>query len=60
MFIRDKLDVLNKYDNIYQINISLHSENNKSNYIDDIFIVLISYLVMLVIDFGHWIKVWIL
>lgn len=37
VFIRDKLDVLNKYDNIYQINISLHSENNKSNYIDDIF-----------------------
>lgn len=25
VFIRDKLDVLNKYDNIYQINISLHS-----------------------------------
>ena len=36
VFLKDKLDILNKYDNIYQINISLHSENNKSNYLEDI------------------------
>ena len=30
-------DILSKYDNIYQINISLHSENNKDNYLEDIF-----------------------
>lgn len=37
VFLRDKLDIINKYDNIYQINISLHSENNKDSYLDDIF-----------------------
>ena len=36
VFLKDKLDVLNKYDNIYQINISLHSENSKKNYLEDI------------------------
>ena len=37
VFLKDRLDIINKYDNIYQINISLHSENNKNNYLDDIF-----------------------
>ena len=37
VFLKDRLDILNKYDNIYQINISLHSENNKDNYLEDIF-----------------------
>ena len=37
VFLKDKIDVLSKYDNIYQINISLHSENNKINYLEDIF-----------------------
>lgn len=36
VFLKDKLDILNNYDNIYQINISLHSENKKSNYLEDI------------------------
>lgn len=36
VFLKDKLNILNNYDNIYQINISLHSENNKENYIEDI------------------------
>ena len=33
VFLKDRLDILSKYDNIYQINISLHSENNKDNYL---------------------------
>lgn len=37
VFLKDKLNILKKYDNIYQTNISLHSENNKSNYLEDIF-----------------------
>lgn len=37
VFLKDKLDIINKYENIYKINISLHSENNKNNYLDDIF-----------------------
>ena len=37
VFIKDKLDILKKYNNIYQINISLHSENNKENYLEEIF-----------------------
>ena len=37
VFLKDRLDILSKYDNIYQINISLHSENNKDNYLEDIF-----------------------
>lgn len=37
VFFKDRLDILSKYDNIYQINISLHSENNKDNYLEDIF-----------------------
>lgn len=37
VFLKDKLDILKKHNNIYQINISLHSENNKENYLDDIF-----------------------
>jgi len=37
VFLKDRLDIINKYDNIYQINISLHSENSKNNYLDDIF-----------------------
>ncbi len=36
VFLKDKLNILNNYDNIYQINISLHSENNKENYLEDI------------------------
>lgn len=36
VFLKEKLDILNKYDNIYQINISLHSENKKNNYLEDI------------------------
>lgn len=36
VFLRDKIDILKKYNNIYQINISLHSENNKDNYLEDI------------------------
>lgn len=36
VLLKDKLDILKKYDNIYQINISLHSENNKVGYLDDI------------------------
>lgn len=36
VFLKDKLPILKKYDNIYQINISLHSENNKKNYLEDI------------------------
>ncbi len=36
VFLKDKLDILNKYDNIYQINISLHSENIKKSYLEDI------------------------
>lgn len=36
VFLKEKLNILKKYNNIYQINISLHSENNKTNYIEDI------------------------
>ena len=36
VFLKDKLNILKKYDNIYQINRSLHSENNKPNYLEDI------------------------
>ena len=36
VFLKDRLPILKKYDNIYQINISLHSENNKKNYLEDI------------------------
>lgn len=36
VFLKDKLNILKKYNNIYQINISLHSENNKENYLEDI------------------------
>lgn len=39
VFLREKLDILNMYDNIYQINISLHSENKKDNYLEDILFV---------------------
>lgn len=34
--LKDKLSILQKYPNIYQINISLHSENNEENYLEDI------------------------
>ena len=37
VFLKDKLEILQKYNNIYQINISLHSENNKEHYLEDIF-----------------------
>ena len=37
VFLKDKLEILQKHNNIYQINISLHSENNKEHYLDDIF-----------------------
>lgn len=36
VFLKDKLSILRKYNNIYQINISLHSENNKENYLEEI------------------------
>ena len=36
VFLKEKVDILKKYNNIRQINISLHSENNKINYIEDI------------------------
>ena len=35
--LKEKYHILNKYNNIKQINISLHSENNKKNYFEDIF-----------------------
>ena len=37
VYLKDKINILTKYDNIYQINISLHSENNKETYLEDIF-----------------------
>lgn len=36
VFLKEKVNILKKYNNIRQINISLHSENNKINYIEDI------------------------
>lgn len=36
VFLKEKVDILKKYNNIRQINISLHSENNKIDYIEDI------------------------
>ena len=36
VFLKNRLPILKEYDNIYQINISLHSENNKKNYLEDI------------------------
>jgi len=36
--LKEKLDILKKYDNIKQINISLHSENKKENYFQDVFL----------------------
>lgn len=38
VFLKEKINILKKYKNIYQINISLHSENNKQNYLEDIFL----------------------
>ena len=35
--LNKKLDIINKFDNIKQINISLHSENNNKNYFEDVF-----------------------
>lgn len=35
--LKEKLNILQKYDNIRQINISLHSENDKVNYFEDVF-----------------------
>lgn len=35
--LKEKYQILKKYSNIKQINISLHSENNKSNYFENIF-----------------------
>lgn len=37
VFIKSKFDILNNHYSIRQINISLHSENNKINYFDDVF-----------------------
>ena len=39
VFLKERLNILSKYDNIYQINISLHSENKKDTYLKDIFLV---------------------
>ena len=36
VFLKEKVDILKKYNNIRQINISIHSENKKINYIEDI------------------------
>lgn len=36
VLLKEKINILKKYDNIRQINISLHSENKKKSYIDDI------------------------
>lgn len=36
VYLKEKVDILKKYDNIRQINISLHSEHSKINYIEDI------------------------
>ncbi len=36
VLLLDKINIIRKYDNIRQINISLHSENNKDNYLEDI------------------------
>lgn len=35
--LKEKYHILKKYNNIYQINISLHSENKKDNYLESIF-----------------------
>ena len=35
--LKQKLSILTKFDNIKQINISLHSENNQKNYFENIF-----------------------
>ena len=35
-FLKEKFPLLLKYDNIYQINVSLHSENNKHNYLENV------------------------
>lgn len=37
VLLKEKLNILKKFNNIYQINISLHSENSKPNYIEEIF-----------------------
>ena len=37
VFLKEKYHIIKKYNNIKQINISLHSENNKKNYFIDIF-----------------------
>ena len=37
--LKEKVDILEKFNNIKQINISLHSENNKPNYLENIFTV---------------------
>ena len=36
VLLKNKINILKKYNNIRQINISLHSENDKINYIEDI------------------------
>ena len=37
VFLKEKKDILLNHPSVRQINISLHSENNKSSYFDDIF-----------------------
>ena len=37
VFLKEKYSIIKKYDNIKQLNISLHSENKKKNYFEDIF-----------------------
>ena len=37
VFLKEKKDILLNHSSVRQINISLHSENNKSSYFDDIF-----------------------
>lgn len=37
VFLKEKIKILKRFTNIRQINISLHSENKKYNYIEDIF-----------------------
>lgn len=36
VFLKNRVEDINKYNVVRQINISLHSENNKENYIEDI------------------------
>ena len=51
--LKEKINILSKYQNLYQLNISLHSENKKKNYLEDI-LEAISYLPNTNINFRFW------